>query len=197
MAVGYLLPAMGALAVSVLTFVVVLVALRYDRLGRLGGYGSPAPGQFLSRLLKGLESTLFLWPTTRTWQAVASVMATCALAGGMATTRWRHGRRALAAGGAALIIGLLLNVPAALQSKVSYGIFEWPGLASGSVISVLALGLGAALLRGNRHALFLMAAGLVVAFGFDAPFILVSKREQYHLLTLGAVVAFIGASSAL
>jgi hypothetical protein len=187
------LPLLGCAIV----LVVGLLAFRQGRLGRLGGYGTPDIHSLIPNYLKGMESAFLLWPTTRIWQAVASVIAAAAVTVSLCVSRWRTGRLPLLLAGVLLVAALMLNVPAAFYSKVSYNIFAWQGLASGVAISVLALGLGAALWNRQRFPLFLIAAGLAVALGFDAPFALVSKREQYHLIALGSVLALAGAAQAI
>ena len=186
-----------ALLGSAIAILAVLLAFRQARLGRLGGYRVPGLRAFVPNYLKGIESAFFLWPTTRIWQAVASVIGASAVLGALWSARRRTDRRALRLAGFGLAIALLLNVPAALHSRVSYSIVAWQGLASGVAIGVLALGLGAALWSRERFPLFLIAAGTAVALGFDAPFVLVSKREQYHLIALGSVLAMAGAAQAM
>jgi hypothetical protein len=177
--------------------VAALLAFRQMRLGRLGGYGSPDLAAFVPNYLKGLETAVLLWPTTRIWQAVASVLAAGTVAVALFVSRRRPDRRLLRLAGLALVIGLALNVPPAFHSKVAYDILAWQGLAGGAAMSLLALGLGIALWRGQRPALFLLAAGLVVALGFNLPFALVTKREQYHLIALGSALAMAGAAQAI
>jgi hypothetical protein len=177
--------------------VAALLAFRQVRLARLGGYGSPDLAAFVPNYLKGLETAVLLWPTTRIWQAVASVLAAGAVAVALFASRRRPHRRLLRLVGLALVIGLGLNVPPAFHSKVAYSILAWQGLAGGAATSLLALGLGMALWQGQRPALYLLAAGMAVALGFDLPFVLVTKREQYHLVALGSVLAFSGAASVI
>ena len=100
--------------------VVALLAFRQVRLGRLGGYGSPDPAAFVPNYLKGLETALLLWPTTRIWQAVASVLAAGAVAVALFASRRRPRRRVLRLAGLAFVIGLCLNVPPAFHSNVVY-----------------------------------------------------------------------------
>jgi len=45
----------------------------------------------------------------------------------------------------------------------------------------------------DRASLRLMGAGIASVLVFNLPFVLVSKREQYHLLALGAVISYTGA----
>jgi hypothetical protein len=186
-----------ALLGSAMAILAGLLAFRQARLGRLGGYRVPELRAFVPNYLKGIESAFFLWPTTRIWQAVASVIGASAVLGTLWAARRRAGRRALRLAGVGLAIVLLLNVPAACSSKVAYSLVAWQGLASGAAIGVLALGLGAAIWNRQRFPLFLIAAGTAVALGFDAPFVLVSKREQYHLIALGSVLAMAGAAQAM
>jgi len=185
------------LAVAALCLLVGLVALRDARLGRLGGYGTPEFRAIVPNYVKGIQSAFFLWPTTRTWQAVASVITCAALLVALGLTRRRPGRLPLKLAGAALVVALSLNVPAAFRSSVSYSVVAWQGLASGAALTLLVLGLGVALWHGLRVQLFLLAAGLAVALGFDLPFVFVSKREQYHLVGLGSALAIAGAASAI
>lgn len=174
-----------------------LLAFRQARLGRLGGYGIPDPSAFIPNYLKGLETTVLLWPTTRIWQAVASVLAAGVVAVALYATRRQPHRRLLRLAGFAVVVGLGANVPPAFHSKALYSVVAWQGLASGAAMSLLALGLGIALWRGQRSSLYLLACGLTVALGFGLPFVLATKREQYHLLALGSVVAWSGAASAI
>ena len=187
-------PGTAGLAVAL---VAALLAFRQMRLGRLGGYGSPDPVAFIPNYLKGLESAVLLWPTTRIWQAVASVVAAGTVATALIASRHRPGRRVLRLAGVALVIALCLNVPPAFHSTVAYRVLAWQGLAGGAAMGLLALGVGLALWRGERRASYLLAAGLVVALGFDLPFMLVTKREQYHLVALGSVLALSGAAQAI
>jgi hypothetical protein len=50
---------------------------------------------------------------------------------------------------------------------------------------------------GERRHLFVIALGVLVVGLFDLPFALVTKREQYYALTLGAVLAFGACSDAI
>ncbi len=59
------------------------------------------------------------------------------------------------------------------------------------VVSGVVLGL----LR--RREVHLLVTGVVLAVAFDAPFVFVSKAEQYHLIALGAVLALAGAIDVL
>jgi hypothetical protein len=187
------LPALGLAAITV----IALLAFRQACLGRLGGYGDPQPLRFIANYVKGIESGVFLWPTTRIWQAAASVATVATLVVGLALAKWRSPRIWVLLAGVGLGVGLILNVPPAFGSKVHYSVVAWQGLASASAISLLVLGLGAAIRRQDRLALFLLLGGLGIALSFNLPFVLVTKREQYNLVGLGAVVALAGAAQAL
>jgi hypothetical protein len=173
-----------------------LVALRFERLGRLGGYGVPTLATGYANFTKGIGATLFLWPTRTPWQAVASGMAILAIAVGLAFGRWRHNRRLLFVSGLGLAIALCFNLPP-ISFPRSYPLFAWQALASGVAISTLVIGAGVALWRADRQSLFVITAGCLLVLAFNTPFVLVSKREQYHLLTLGGVLALAGAAQAL
>jgi hypothetical protein len=127
------------LVLSAAIVIAALTGLRYDRLGRLGGYGVPSLDTARVNLWKGLKWTLMLRPAKAPWQPTASAIA----------------------------------------------------------IGTMVIGVGIAIWRSDRRALFLVAAGLTLAFGFNLPFALVSKAEQYHLVTLGAVLTLAGASQAV
>jgi hypothetical protein len=73
----------------------------------------------------------------------------------------------------------------------------WQGITSGIALGATAAGLGVAIRRGDRLGLYIMSSGLIITLGFNAPFALVSKREQFHLLALGAVMLLAGAAVAL
>lgn len=47
----------------------------------------------------------------------------------------------------------------------------------------------------TSRCLFLLLAGLVVAFSFNLPFAFVTKREQWYLLAIGGAVAFTGGAA--
>jgi hypothetical protein len=177
--------------------IIGLLALRDARLRQFGGYGVPESGALLWNYVKGIESAFFLWPTTRTWQAVASAIAAVTVGFALCRSDWRTGRRTPLLAGLLLVAVLLLNIPAAFSSHVTYSPVAPQGLASGAAISLLGLGLGIAARKGDRFALFLMAAGSALALGFDLPFMLVTKREQYHLIALGSVLAMAGAAQAV
>ena len=49
----------------------------------------------------------------------------------------------------------------------------------------------------RRREAHLLVTGVVLAVAFDAPFIFVSKAEQYHLIALGAILALTGAFEVL
>jgi hypothetical protein len=65
----------GALLVAAIVIDAALIGLRQQRLGALGGYGLPHPDVAVRNFVKGLTATLFLWPTRRPWQELASAVA--------------------------------------------------------------------------------------------------------------------------
>jgi hypothetical protein len=67
----------------------------------------------------------------------------------------------------------------------------WQQMASIFSTTVIIAGLALAAIRRNRTA-YLLLAGLMVVLFFGAPFALVTKVEQYHLLALGAVIVLTG-----
>ncbi|MEZ5318885.1 MAG: hypothetical protein R2752_15905 [Vicinamibacterales bacterium] len=69
----------------------------------------------------------------------------------------------------------------------------WQAAASAVSTGLLAAGALTALVRRPAHATWLFVAGLTIAVAFDLPFALVTKAEQLHLVTLGAVIALTGA----
>jgi hypothetical protein len=73
------------------------------------------------------------------------------------------------------------------------------GLVSAFVVALPLLGVMAAIpgRRGSPPARFLLAAGLAWSLLFDAPFILVTKPEQMHLVGLGHAMILAGAALAL
>lgn len=174
---------------------VALIAFRQSRLGQLGGYGLPGPDQAQVNFWKGLDAALLLWPTRTPWQGVASAIAIIAIVIGITLGRRWISRLLLSA--ACLFVILLAAKLPALSYEIQYPLITWQGIASGVVISATVIGLGAAIAGQNRRALFIICAGLVIAFSFDLPFALVSKREQYHLLALGAVLLLAGCADAL
>jgi hypothetical protein len=184
------------LALAAMATTAALVAFRHDRLGRLGGYGAISLEQGVTNLRKGIEQAVFLWPTTRIWQAVAAGVGIAAALTGAAAA-WRSRARIVAAAALLVAAALALTIPAAFSSRVSYSVLAWQGLASGVAIAALALGAGAAIARRDRHAGWLIALGLLLALAFNLPFVFVSKREQFHLLALGAVLAMSGAAQAV
>lgn len=186
------LPVTAAAAVVV----AALIEFRYVRLGRLGGYGWPTFELAHANFWKGLTTAIFLWPTRRPWQAVASLIAIAAIIAGLGIGRWRRGRRILFVAGSGVALALSMNVPSILLER-SYPLLTWQALASGVAIGLIAVGSGAALWLADRRAITLIGMGLAIALCFNLPFVLVSKREQYHLLALGSVLAYAGAADAL
>lgn len=176
--------------------ILALVALRFNRLQMLGGYGVPSVGGAYTNLWKGIDGALFLWPTRRPWQAVSSCMAIVSIIVALVIAPRRTKHWPLLA--AALVtVGLYcINLTGLLLPR-PYPLITVQGLASGVAVSLLVVGLGAAIWRQDRVALYVIAAGVIIVLGFNVPFALVSKREQFHLLGLGAVIALSGAGSAL
>jgi len=175
--------------------VAALIAFRQQRLGQLGGYAVPDFQQAQTNFWKGIDAAVLLWPTRTPWQGVASVIAIVTVLSALFAGR-RGVSRGIAASAVSLIVVLAFALPA-LRYEIDYPLVTWQGVASGAAVGILAIGLGTAIATANRTALFVMSAGLVVALGFDLPFALVSKREQYHLLGLGAVLLLSGAGEAL
>lgn len=175
--------------------VTALVAFRQHRLGRIGGYGIPDFRQANINFWKGLSASLLLWPTRTPWQGIASATAMAAIGTGLWLSR-RTLNRTLMAGAVVLVALLSVKLPT-LFYDIPYPLLTWQGVASGIVVSASFAGLGAAIVGRSRRSLFVMAAGVAIAVGFNVPFILVSKREQYHLLGLGAVLVLAGAADAL
>ncbi len=185
-----------AIGVGAVVLTVGLAAFRYERLQALGGYGVPSLGGGYANLLKGIEGALFLWPTRRPWQAVSSCIAIASIVTALTLARQRSAHWRLVAASLATIGVLGLNVATLLLPR-PYPLVTVQGVASGLAMSVLIVGLGSAVWRRDRSSIYLLAVGTLIVLGFNAPFVLVSKREQFHLLGLGAVVAFTGGSSAL
>jgi hypothetical protein len=173
-----------------------LVLFRHHRLGRLGGYALPDFSLAQVNFWKGLEATVALWPTRTPWQGLASAMAIGTLIIGLGVARWRRDGRLLLVAGIGVAIALSFKLPALFLDR-PYPLLTWQALASGAAISVLIIGCGEAMSRADRRALFVIGAGLAIAFCFNAPFLFVSKREQYHLVALGAVLVFAGAGRAV
>ena len=186
--------ALGA-AAYVLLIAAALIAFRQQRLGRIGGYGIPDVAQANINFWKGLSASLLLWPTRTPWQGVASMITIAATCLALWLGR-RHVTRGLIVGAAILVVLLAFKLPT-LFYEIAYPLVTLQGIASGLVISASFAGLGIAIVRQSRRALVVMAAGLAIAVGFDVPYLLVSKREQYHLLGLGAVLLLSGAADAL
>ncbi len=183
------------LLVIVALVLVGLIAFRHQRLGRLGGYGVPSTDQALTQFWKGLDAALLLWPTRTPWQAVAAAIALAAV--GVLIARRKHGGSwpvALAWGSIGLLLATTLP---ALFYTIDYPLIAWQGIASGIVLAASLAGAGIAAARRMRGPLLIMATGAVIAVGFNVPFALVSKREQYHLLALGAVLVLAGSLAAL
>ena len=175
--------------------VAALSAFRHSRLGQLGGYGVPDLDQAQMNFWKGLDAALLLWPTRTPWQGVASAIAITAITVAVVFGR-RRVSRLLVSAACVFVVLLAAKLPTLLY-EIQYPLITWQGIASGIVVSATLIGLGAAIVGQHRRALFIVSAGLIIAFGFDLPFALVSKREQYHLLALGAVLVLSGVVDAL
>ena len=67
----------------------------------------------------------------------------------------------------------------------------WAPFVSAFCQTLIATGTVLGLLR--RREAHLLVTGVVLAVAFDAPFVFISKAEQYHLIALGAVLALTGA----
>jgi hypothetical protein len=170
------------------TIVAALVLFRQDRLGAIGGYGRPEMAKGVDNLLKGLTDAVLLWPTRRPWQGVASVFAVLAsvlvaIQAGRARRYWL------------LSVALILTaffgaqLPSLLLPRANgYPLLAAQGLSSGVWLAVIILGGWSVLTVRSTVLGPALLAGCVIALCFDAPFALVSKREQFHLISLGAVV---------
>lgn len=93
----------------------------------------------------------------------------------LAWTRFRGG-----------LFGILRHLPAARP---------WQPFVSAWSQLLLVVG-GAASFFRRRHA-YLWLAGLGIAIGFNAPFVFVTKAEQYHLVALGAVIMLAASAEAI
>lgn len=175
--------------------VTALMAFRHQRLGRLGGYGIPGLDQAQAQFWRGLDAALLLWPTRTPWQAVGSLIAIMALGLALSRGRWKQNNAVTAAWCVAIAI-LGSRLPA-LFMDIPYPLVSWQGVAAGIVIGATLAGVGLAAARQYRRPAAIMMTGLVITLGFNVPFALVSKREQYHLLALGAVVLLAGVVDAL
>lgn len=126
-------PAWPVIAIG-LAFPIGLFALRYEMLGRLGGYGPlPTADRAWTNVSTGLVRVFRQLPAKRPWEPFVSA-------------------------------------------------FSQTLLATGAVLGLL-----------RRREAHLLVTGVVLAVAFDAPFVFVSKAEQYHLIALGAVLALTGA----
>jgi len=190
----------SALIAAVALTMAALTAFRYARLGQLGGYAPPTSEMAYRNFWKGLQSALWLWPTRPAWQGVAALVAIGGLLTG-ALIAWRErpwqrrGRWVLAAG-AALLVLLLSDLPPLLRDR-SYALLTAQGLASGAVLALSLLGGGVAFWRRDQRPTTLLLTGVCLALSFNLPYVLVSKREQYHLLALAGVFIYAGAAAAL
>lgn len=130
-------PAWPVIAIG-LAFPVGLFALRYEMLGRLGGYGpTPSADHAWTNFSTGLVRVFRQLPAKRPWEPFVSA-------------------------------------------------FSQAVVASGVVLGFV-----------RRREVHLLVSGIVLAVAFDAPFVFVSKAEQYHLIALGAVLALTGAIEVL
>jgi len=117
-----------------LAFPIGLFALRYEMLGRLGGYGPlPTADRAWTNFSTGLVQVFRQLPAKRPWEPFVS--AFCQML-----------------------------------------------IATGTVLGL-----------SRRREAHLLVTGIVLAVAFDAPFVFISKAEQYHLIALGAVLALTGA----
>ncbi len=117
-----------------LAFPIGLFALRYEMLGRLGGYGPlPTADRAWTNFSTGLVQVFRQLPAKRPWEPFVSAFC---------------------------------------QTLI----------ATGTVLGLL-----------RRREAHLLVTGVVLAVAFDAPFVFISKAEQYHLIALGAVLALTGA----
>ncbi|HJR61482.1 MAG TPA: hypothetical protein VJ813_18890 [Vicinamibacterales bacterium] len=172
-----------------------LIGFRHQRLGQLGGYGVPGLEQAQAQFWKGLDAALLLWPTRTPWQAVAGLIAISALAVALARGNWK-GNKVVALIWCAAIVILSTRLPA-LFLGIAYPLIAWQGIAGGVVIAATLTGAGVAATRQLHQPVLIMMTGLVITLGFNLPFALVSKREQYHLVALGAVLLLAGSVDAL
>ncbi|MCC7009487.1 MAG: hypothetical protein IT184_11795 [Acidobacteria bacterium] len=167
---------------------VALVWLRQDRLQALGGYGVPDLAQAIANFQRGIESAVLLWPTRRPWQAVAACGAIVAVTT-IGIDAWRARRQttgALAIGIAAAFVPALAWL---FQGRPgSYPLFSAQALSGALWLATLLVGGWAARRLRDRTLTSLFVLGLTVILCFNLPFVLVTKREQLHLISIGAVL---------
>jgi hypothetical protein len=137
-----------------------LPALRYELLGRLGGYGVPGWEQGWNNFRRGLDGVMRLVPARRPWQSIASAVSTGVLLGGAVCSfrRQSAGRYLFVAG---LLTAIFFNLPFVLVSKA-----EQMHLVAMGIVIALAGGIQAiveSVPRGFvRHGVAaLVAAGLL------------------------------------
>lgn len=73
----------------------------------------------------------------------------------------------------------------------------WQPIASAAAIFLPAAGVLVAMVRRDRIALQCILGGLLLGLLFNLPFAFVTKAEQYHFVTMGAVLALTGGLLAL
>lgn len=75
----------------------------------------------------------------------------------------------------------------------------WQGVAGWYSVACVVVGASVGLLRGYARGtgVYLLGCGALLALAFNAPFYLVAKAEQYHLVGLGCVVMLAGALHAI
>jgi hypothetical protein len=127
--------ALAALAIA------LLLMLRADALGGLGGYGRPSPEAAMRNILRGLDGVYRLVPTDRPWQGVASGFATALPIVALVAWPWisRGARLCLVAGFA---IAFLFNLPALFVTKPEQVYFVGLGASltlTGAVVAMLDL----------------------------------------------------------
>ena len=188
-----------SLTIGGVAMVGALIAFRFSRIGQLGGYGVPNAEQAVTNLWRGVRSVLLLWPTARVWQGVAAGVAMVIITGALAAgfRPWRERRLVVAAG--VLVLGALaLQIPPALGPMPAViSPIAWPPIAGAVATAALVIGLACALMRTDRRSLWFISAGVAMLLSFNLPFFLVSKREQFHLLCLGSVVALAGCAQGI
>jgi len=187
----------GWLVLAAVTIAAALFGWRAFRLGTLGGYGRPDLTSAQLNWWRGPVTALLLWPTRRWWQAVAATIAIVPLlVASVWALRRRHVVVVVGWAVAVAVLGVAIQYYY-LPQPVPYPTLTIEGVASGVVVAVILIGLGLAVARRDSSSVHLAGTGLIVMLGFNLPFVLVSKREQYHLISFGAVLILAAAVEAI